>query len=415
MHMTPLQLHQQFLLTREDSALLTRNLSMEDQLLQSMPDASPTKWHLAHTTWFFDTFILLPRGRQVTANPEFEYLFNSYYNQVGPQYPRAKRGLISRPSLGEIWQYREALEEQMVELWDELTEEELALIKLGIHHEQQHQELIITDIKHALSLNPQFPVIVKQIIEAQEAQPLRWHRFPAGEHWVGCGEGFCFDNEKPRHRVFLHDFQLANRPAINSEYLDFINDGGYRDARHWLSEGWAWVQANASRAPLYWQQINGEWFNYTLAGVRPVIPCEPVCHINYFEASAFASWCGKRLPTEFEWEVAAQSLEVQGHFLDSRVLHPLCATAGRAHPSGLLQMFGDVWEWTRSAHLPYPGYHTPRGAVGEYNAKFMINQWVLRGGSCATPAGHLRASYRNFFPVTASWQFSGVRLADDIN
>ncbi|MCR6653848.1 MAG: ergothioneine biosynthesis protein EgtB [Cellvibrionaceae bacterium] len=405
-----------FLQTRETTNRLTRNLSPEDQLLQSMPETSPTKWHLAHTTWFFDTFILKPRGADVAAeNEHFDYLFNSYYNQVGPQYSRAQRGLISRPSLGEVWHYREAVEERLLSLWEGLSLEELRLVELGIHHEQQHQELIVTDIKHALSQNPQNPALVKPLIESTgESMPLRWLAFPPGESWFGCTgeEGFCFDNEKPLHRVFVPGFRIANRPATNAEYLAFIEDGGYRDPRHWLSEGWAWVRSSHAEAPLYWCRQDQQWFTYTLAGLLPLMSCEPVCHLNYFEASAFASWAGKRLPTEYEWELAAQFSSSEGHFLDGRVLHPRCASGD---PAGPQQMFGDVWEWTRSAYLPYPGYTTPAGAVGEYNGKFMVNQWVMRGGSCATPQGHIRASYRNFFPVTASWQFSGVRLADDSN
>lgn len=411
--MSPQQtLYERLTYTRNLSHLLTIALSEEDHLLQSMPDASPTKWHLAHTTWFFDTFLLKPRGQYIAGNNHFDYLFNSYYNQVGPQYARANRGLISRPSLGEVWQYRAALDEKLTNAWEDLTEQELELIELGIHHEQQHQELIVTDIKHAFSFNPQFPAIVKPVIQDAVVPSLRWHRFSAGEYWIGCNNGFAFDNEKPCHRVWVGEFQLASRPVINSEYLEFINDGGYIDARHWLSEGWAWVQTSGANAPLYWHRINNEWFQYTLGGLLPLNIGEPVCHINYFEANAFASWAGKRLPTEFEWEVAAQSLEVEGHFLDARVMHPLCAK--KTTETGPAQMFGDVWEWTSSAYLPYPGYRTPAGAVGEYNGKFMVNQWVLRGGSCATPPGHIRPSYRNFFPVNARWQFSGIRLADDI-
>lgn len=403
----------QFCRTRETTALLTKNLSVEDQQLQSMPDASPTKWHLAHTTWFFDTFILKARNASAAPNPQFEYLFNSYYNQVGKQYSRPHRGLISRPSIDDIWRYRHAVEERLLDIWETLSTTELGLIELGIHHEQQHQELIVTDIKHALSFNPTYPALVKPLIEASnDAIPLHWCSFAPGEAWFGSdGDVFAFDNERPLHRAFLHGFRIANRPATNSEYIAFIEDGGYRDPRHWLSEGWSWAQTMRAEAPLYWQQVDNQWFNYTLAGLLPVAPCDPVCHINYFEASAFASWAGKRLPTEYEWELAAQMSPLDGHFLDGRVLHPRCATDAAG---GIVQMFGDVWEWTSSAYLPYPGYQIPAGAVGEYNGKFMVNQWVLRGGSCATPQGHIRPSYRNFFPVTASWQFSGVRLADDL-
>lgn len=405
------QLYELFCNTRRISAALTHNLSAEDQLLQSMPEASPIKWHLAHTTWFFDTFILKPHGCAVARDATLEYLFNSYYNQVGAQYPRVQRGLISRPSLEEVWQYRRSLEEALTHQWENLTPAELELIELGIHHEQQHQELMLTDIKHAFSLNPQFPALVAPHMESSRTvPPLRWLEFPAGDYWIGCDQGFGFDNEKPHHRVYLDGFHMANRPVTNGEFLAFIEDGGYSDPHHWLSEGWAWVQATQARSPLYWQRINNEWFIYTLAGLAPLDPGEPVCHINYLEASAFASWAGKRLPTEYEWEAAAQTVTCIGQLLDLRVLHPRCASTSE----GLSQMFGDVWEWTRSAYLPYPGYRAPAGAVGEYNGKFMVNQWVLRGGSCATPEGHIRASYRNFFPVHAGWQFSGVRLADDL-
>jgi len=402
-----------FLHTRATTALLTKHLSIEDQMLQSMPDASPTKWHLAHTSWFFDTFVLQPRGEAAAANPHFEYLFNSYYNQVGPQFHRPQRGLISRPSLAEVWAFRNAVEERLTDLWESLSPEELKLVELGIHHEQQHQELIVTDIKHALSFNPQFPALVKPLIESSaEPIPLRWLTFTPGECWIGSGgDGFCFDNEQPLHRVYLNGFRIANRPATNAEYLAFIEDGGYQDPRHWLSEGWAWLRANQAEEPLYWRRQDDQWFTYTLAGLLPVMLCEPVCHLNYFEANAFANWAGKRLPTEFEWEQAAHFCSQRGHFLDGRVLHPRCASGDAAE---LNQMFGDVWEWTQSAYLPYPGFTPPSGAIGEYNGKFMVNQWVLRGGSCATPHGHIRASYRNFFPVSASWQFSGVRLADDL-
>jgi len=402
------RLREQFQRTRKLSARLTQKLSPEDQQLQSMPDASPTKWHLAHTTWFFDTFILLPRDASV-AKPGYEYLFNSYYNQVGPQFRRAQRGILSRPSLDEIWDYRFALEEKLITLWDALTPAELQLIELGIHHEQQHQELIVTDIKHALSFNPLYPKLVDFPDKSSSQKPeLHWRHFAPGESWFGCDDGFHFDNEAPLHRAYVHAFRLASRPVINAEYLEFMADGGYRDPRHWLSEGWAWVQENHIEAPLYWINQDGEWWTYTLAGLRPVAAGEPVCHISYFEASAFASWAGKRLPTEYEWELAAQFSDAQGNFLDPEILHPHSAENSQAN-----RIFGNVWQWTQSAYLPYPGYVPPAGAVGEYNGKFMVNQWVLRGGSCATPPGHIRPSYRNFFPVGTRWQFSGVRLADD--
>lgn len=408
------QLRQDFLRTRKLSAHLTLALSTEDHMLQSMPEASPTKWHLAHTTWFFETFLLKPRALSVQPDESFAVLFNSYYNGVGPQFRRAQRGLISRPGLHQVWSYRRALEDKMLERWNDFSAAEFHLIELGIQHEQQHQELIVTDIKHALFHHPQLPALVETPPSASTQAPeIRWHEFIEGDYWIGTEQGFCFDNEKPRHKIFLNGFRLANRPVTNAEYLEFMRDDGYGNFQHWLSEGWAWVNDSKARAPLYWQQLDGQWHNYTATGLRAVNPHEPVCHVNYYEASAFASWAGKRLPTEFEWEVAAASAARDGQFLDRDVLHP--QPAHQKNLAGLLQMFGAVWEWTRSAYSPYPGFRASPNAVGEYNGKFMVNQWVLRGGSCATPEGHIRASYRNFFPVNASWQFSGVRLADDLD
>ncbi|MGB3609738.1 MAG: ergothioneine biosynthesis protein EgtB [Cellvibrio sp.] len=409
------KLRENFSRTRQLTEHLSNLLTADDHMLQSMPEASPTKWHLAHTSWFFDTFILKPRKIDLPVSEHFSYLFNSYYNGVGPQFKRAQRGLISRPDLDEVWQYRFAVEEKLHHILDELTPHELELLELGIHHEQQHQELIITDIKHALSVNPLYPAVVKSFRAedptSTEAVGMQWQDFPTGEFRVGCDEGFCFDNEMPRHLTHVNGFRIANRPATNGEFLAFIEDQGYQRPEFWLSEGWAWVNEQRAAAPLYWQCLDGVWHTYTLAGLQPVQMNEPLCHVNYFEAHAFACWSQKRLPTEFEWEVASTIAADKGHFLDPLRLHPQPA---EKRP-GLLQMFGDVWEWTQSAYLPYPGYRPAPGAVGEYNGKFMVNQWVLRGGSCATPPGHVRASYRNFFPVNASWQFSGVRLADDLD
>ena len=406
------QLREKFLRTRKLSEHLSNLLTADDHMLQSMPDASPTKWHLAHTSWFFDTFILKPRQANPAFPDEFAYLFNSYYNGVGPQFRRAQRGLISRPSLDEVWQYRFAVEEKIQHVWSDLTSEELQLVELGIHHEQQHQELIVTDIKHALSHQPQCPVILTSPTGTPTgAVGMQWQDFPAGEYRIGCDKGFCFDNEMPRHLTHIAGFRLANRPVTNGEFLAFIEDQGYQQAALWLSEGWAWVNETGATAPLYWQYLNDQWHVYTLAGLQPLRLDEPVCHVNYFEANAFAAWSGKRLPTEFEWEVASTIANNNSHFLDLSRLHPQPADK----QPGLLQMFGDVWEWTQSAYLPYPGYRPAPGAVGEYNGKFMVNQWVLRGGSCATPTDHIRASYRNFFPVNARWQFSGVRLADELD
>lgn len=414
----PEQLRADFLRTRELSARLTSTLSAEDHMLQSMPDASPTKWHLAHTSWFLETFLLKPRNLIVESDESFALLFNSYYNGVGPQFLRAQRGLIARPTLEQVWSYRHAIEDELLKLWDDFTAAEFKIMELGIHHEQQHQELIITDIKHALFHDPRLPALIPALAEptssaVTQVPEIRWHEFSKGEYLVGNEQGFCFDNETPRHKVYLAGFRLANRPVTNGEYLEFILDKGYENFAHWLSEGWTWVNNSGARAPLYWQQIDDQWFNYTASGLQPVNPSEPACHLNYYEASAFASWSGKRLPTEFEWEIAAASADRNGQFLDRAVLHP--QPAQQKNSTGPLQMFGGVWEWTQSAYLPYPGFRPSLGTVGEYNGKFMVNQWVLRGGSCATPEDHIRASYRNFFAVTASWQFSGVRLADDLD
>ncbi|MGM8227601.1 ergothioneine biosynthesis protein EgtB [Cellvibrio sp. ARAG 10.3] len=413
MEMDVKQLRENFARTRQLSEHLSNMLTTDEHMLQSMPDASPTKWHLAHTSWFFDTFILKPRNASAEFPDYFSYLFNSYYNGVGPQFRRAQRGLIARPSLDEVWSYRFAVEEKLQHLWNDFTSDELALVELGIHHEQQHQELIVTDIKHALSFHPLFPAIipVAHPDTPTAAVGMQWQDFPEGEFRVGCDTGFCFDNEMPRHLTHINGFRLANRCVTNGEYLAFIEDKGYQRATLWLSEGWTWVNETRATAPLYWHWLDGAWHVYTLGGLQPLRLDEPVCHVNYFEANAFAAWSGKRLPTEYEWEIASTTASNNSHFLNPTRLHPQAAE----RQPGLQQMFGDVWEWTQSAYLPYPGYRPAAGAVGEYNGKFMVNQWVLRGGSCATPAGHIRASYRNFFPVNASWQFSGVRLADELD
>jgi len=402
-----------FLRTRQLTAELTKGLCAEDQMIQSMPDASPTKWHLAHTNWFFEAFILKPRGICVQPDDQYDFLFNSYYNSLGPQFSRARRHLISRPNLREVWDYRKAVEEALERCWDELDEEALSLFEVGVNHEQQHQELIVTDIKHAFSQNPLAPVITDPKTQhGTFSAPLEWCNFAEGNYLVGTQGGFHFDNEAPQHTVHLQEFRLANRPVTNAEYLAFIADKGYQRPNLWLSEGWAWVQQLKAEAPLYWRKQQGEWAAYTLSGTRLLNVHEPVCHLSYYEANAFATWAGKRLPTEYEWEVAANTLPVDGNFLDVDQLHP---SPSKPSSLTLLQMFGDVWEWTQSAYQAYPGFRAEDRAIGEYNGKFMVNQWVLRGGSCATPTGHIRPSYRNFFPVSANWQFSGVRLADECN
>jgi ergothioneine biosynthesis protein EgtB len=420
-------LAQRYALVRRQSLTLTDGLEPEDMTVQSMPDASPTKWHLAHTSWFFETFILAPHHSGYRPfDPSSAYLFNSYYEAVGPRHPRPERGMLSRPTVRQILHYRSHVDAAIAALLANGDSKTLAtlqpLIELGLHHEQQHQELLVTDIKTVLARQYEMPILRPsgpELVGAPNA--LGWQDFDGGlveigHDAIGAMGGFAFDNESPRHKTYLRPFRLADRPVSNGEYLAFIADGGYRTAHHWLSEGWAAVNAQAWQAPLYWQrQDDGRWTIRTLNGERPLDPAEPVCHVSYYEADAYAAWAGKRLPTEAEWEIAAQGVPVAGNMMDSGRLHPRAAApAGQDAPSGLRQMFGDVWEWTRSAYLPYPGFRAPEGAIGEYNGKFMSGQMVLRGGSCATPAGHVRSSYRNFFPPAARWQFSGIRLAEDI-
>ena len=402
---------------RQLSETLCQPLVIEDYGVQSMADVSPPKWHLAHTTWFFETFLLVPSLADYTVfHPGYGYLFNSYYEAVGSRHPRPQRGLISRPTVADIYQYRAYVDEAMNRLIQQRGQkpEIAALITLGLHHEQQHQELILTDLKYNLAVNPLYPAYREDLVQSDRTAPaLDFVDFAGGLYDIGdqasgqTFDQFSFDNEGPRHRVYLNDFALANRPVTNGEYLEFIADGGYRTAAHWLSEGWATVQREGWQAPLYWQQQGQDWWVITLGGLRPLNLNEPVTHISYFEADAYAQWRGYRLPTEAEWEVAAATVPIQGNLLMGDALHPQPAQGdGPLH-----QLYGDTWEWTQSAYLPYPGFRTAPGAVGEYNGKFMCNQMVLRGGSCVTPPGHIRPSYRNFFPPNARWQFSGIRLA----
>jgi len=402
------QLLARFAAVRAQTEALAAPLSPEDQLVQSMPEASPTKWHLAHTTWFYETFILAPHaGGYQRRRPEFEYLFNSYYKQLHGHPLRSRRGLMSRPDLQEVLAYRSQVDSAMRTFLPHASAEVLELLELGINHEQQHQELIVTDIKHALWLSPLQPAYAERRSEpGSSAPPPQWKSWDEGIYEIGhtAGTGFAFDNEEPRHKVYLQSFQLASRCVTNREYLEFINDGGYRHAELWLSDGWDQVTANDWNAPLYWEQRDGEWWNFTLAGWRRVEPNEPVTHVSYYEADAYAQWAASRLATEAEWEAAAAAAEpVRGNFLGSGQFHPIAADGS--------QMFGDVWEWTSSAYSAYPGYRRAKGVLGEYNGKFMVNQQVLRGGSCTTPESHIRASYRNFFPALSRWQFSGIRLA----
>lgn len=398
---------------------LCEPLATEDYVIQSMPDVSPTKWHLAHVTWFWETFLLSPAlSGYKSLHPQYAYLFNSYYNTLGERHCRPKRGLISRPTVKETYEYRRYVDEHVLGLLEGVDGRQLAeltpIITLGLHHEQQHQELMVTDIKHVLSCNPLYPAYLPRAIAASSVPPMEWISFPEGVYWVGYeGKGFSFDNEGPRHRQFVQPFQLASRLVTNGEYLDFMQDGGYESPLLWLSEGWAKVRAEEWKAPLYWENIDGRWMVMTLSGLREVDKAEPVCHVSYYEADAYARWAGARLPTEAEWEVAVQDVPVKGNFVESGLFHPaplnVAATGGK-----LAQMYGDVWEWTQSSYSPYPGFRPAAGAVGEYNGKFMCNQYVLRGGSCATSLSHIRPTYRNFFPADAQWQFMGIRLAQEV-
>ena len=388
-------------------------LSPEDCCAQSMPDASPVKWHLAHTTWFFETFVLEKHEENFAPfHPAFRVLFNSYYNAIGDRHPRPQRGMLTRPSLVDVRAYREDVDDRLRRVIGMRTGDKAlqALVVLGLHHEQQHQELMLTDVKHLLSLNPLAPAYHDASPAGSgSCAPLRWPTFEALIAEIGhAGRDFCFDNELPRHKVYLQPYQLASRLVTNAEYLQFIKDGGYRTPQLWLADGWDWACANNVQCPLYWRDDAEGWREFTLHGLARLSADAPVVHVSYYEADAFARWSGARLPTEAEWEHAAGSRDPQGNFADENLFHPLPATG-----TGLQQMFGDAWDWTRSGYAPYPGYREPGGAVGEYNGKFMVNQYVLRGGSCATPADHIRSTYRNFFPAGARWQFAGVRLARD--
>ena len=401
------------------SEVLAAPLSPEDQQVQSMPDASPTKWHLAHVTWFFETFVLGPYlPGYAPFDPAFGYLFNSYYETVGTRHPRPDRGLLSRPPLAEVIAYRAHVDQAMDRLFSTLADRAWAepgeLTELGLHHEQQHQELLLMDIKHVLSRNPLRPAYRPR--NARQAEPAAepgWTEYEGGLGRIGDdGTGFAFDNERPRHRVVLEDYRLADRAVTNGEYRAFVEDGGYRDPLLWLADGWATVRAEGWEAPLYWREANGEWSEFSLAGEVPLDDDAPVCHVSHYEAAAYASWAGGRLPTETEWEAAAPTVEEErANLLAADRLHP-ASVPGNGH-AGPRQMIGDVWEWTASPYVAYPGFRTSSGAVGEYNGKFMSNQMVLRGGCCATPPGHIRTTYRNFFYPHQRWPFTGIRLAED--
>ncbi len=432
-----------FLITKTELALayrsvrqmtnrLCQSLTPEDCCIQSMPDASPTRWHLAHTTWFFQTFVLANLSTTSENANSFRYLFNSYYNAVGDQFPRDQRGLLSRPTVAEVYGYRDEVDDAMYDLLENvgnLSPDLVALIVLGINHEQQHQELMLTDIKHAFSINPLKPIFRDDLFELTSetfdtdpteyslTNPSNWYEFSEGVYSVGVPSekvaetSFCFDNERPAQRVFSNGYRIAKRLVTNREFLEFVLDDGYRDSRLWLAQGWDIVQRANRQTPIYWQQSDGQWREFTLAGMQVLQPDRPVSHVSYFEADAFARWAGKRLPTEFEWEIACCERSAEGtNFCDWLIAEGL-AIHPRAEAS-VSSLMGNLWQWSSSSYAAYPGFSPAPGAVGEYNGKFMCNQYVLRGGSVATSGNHVRATYRNFFPTDTRWQFTGIRLAE---
>ena len=407
--------HAQYADVRRRTETLCAPLETDDYQVQSVIDASPPKWHLAHVTWFFETFLLKPylSGYQ-PLDERYERLFNSYYNTVGPFHPRAQRHTLSRPTVEQVYAYRAHVDGHMADLVSACAAGDRAAaarrLTLGLNHEQQHQELLLMDIKRNFFANPLYPAYSEARPHAAgEAPAARWLEFPGGIREIGQAAGaFCFDNEQPRHKVFLRDYRLASRPVTNGEYLEFVDGGGYRRPELWLSDGWTAVNERAWGAPLYWMQIGGSWHEMTLSGMRPLEHATPVCHLSFYEADAYARWRGARLPTEPEWEAAAGNEAVHGNFVESSVYHPR-----PAHDANDAQWYGDVWEWTASGYSPYPGYRPLEGALGEYNGKFMANQYVLRGGCCATPLSHMRPTYRNFFYPHDRWPFTGVRLASD--
>jgi len=418
------RLRDRFQQIRKFTSALCAGLEPEDCVVQSMPDVSPTKWHLAHTTWFFETFILKKFVPGYRAEiPEYAYLFNSYYNAAGDMHRRDLRGFISRPTVSQAQRYRASIDSHIDDLLssadESLLDEIEPILVLGVHHEQQHQELLITDIKHVFAQNPLYPVFRRgrdgalRRPDAAAPRPCQFVEFEQTVAEIGHdGDGFAYDNEGPRHQALVSAFSLATRPVTNGEYIAFIEDNGYNRPEFWLSLGWMTVNEQRWNAPLYWTKRDGAWWNFTLSGLRLVDPSEPVTHVSYFETDAYANWAGARLPTEFEWERASLDCPLEGNFVEDQSFHPRPMSRS-GNDLQLDQMFGDVWEWTRSAYSPYPGYRAAPGALGEYNGKFMCNQYVLRGGSCATSRTHIRRSYRNFFQPEKRWQFTGIRLARD--
>ncbi len=403
---------------RQFSEKICEPLKTEDYVIQSMPDMSPTKWHLAHVSWFFETFVLgKVNPNYKSPNEQYAYLFNSYYVQAGDRFFRPHRGMLSRPTVKEVFEYRKYVDKYMIEFLEKTDEESFnkikVVIEIGLNHEQQHQELMLTDIKHLFSMNPLYPVYkpIEKIAE-QKIENINWIKFDEGVYQIGYdGDGFFYDNEKPVHKQYLNSFSISDRLVTNKEYLEFINDNGYKRAEFWLSDGFATVEREQWLAPLYWRKIGDKWMYFTLNGFREIELNEPVCHVSHYEADAYARWTNARLATEREWEVASQGLKIEGNFVENESFHP----SAKMDNNRIKQMYGNVWEWSQSSYLPYSGYKVPEGAIGEYNGKFMSNQMVLRGGSCATSKTHIRNTYRNFFPPHSRWQFMGIRLAKDVD
>jgi ergothioneine biosynthesis protein EgtB len=409
------ELRSRYIAVRSATERLCEHLSPEDCVAQSMPEASPVSWHLAHTSWFFETFVLLPAGL-APHHAKFSYLFNSYYNTIGERVARGRRGLITRPGLAEIREYRNHVDREIAQLLATPDRVDAGVVQLGLQHEEQHQELILTDVKHLFAQNPLQPAYAEPSSpQPVRVAPLEFVRFEGGVVPIGhAGTGFFFDNEGPRHDVLLRSFELASRPVTSGEFLAFIEADGYRRPELWLSDGWDTVAREGWTAPLYWERDGAQWRQFTLRGALPLDPSEPVCHVSFYEADAYARFAGARLPLEAEWETAAREQPIEGNFVENGALHPRPTAERGGSGSGRVRaLFGDVWEWTASPYVGYPGYRPTSGALGEYNGKFMCNQWVLRGGSCASPRSHLRATYRNFFAPNARWQFSGIRLARD--